>query len=417
MKKRLLSTLLAPVLCLTLLPAPAAAADGDLKILGIPVTDANKDDVLGDGLVRYDPDTNTVTLEPGAAPVSSQEDGILYTGMDTLTVVGSGARIDVRSRGIAAAELVIEPTAVLGTVSAGSVGLLGYDTVNIQAPVTVRGDYYSVYANTGITLADGLTANGEIYYQEPQDFWVFVKDNAILTEVIVTGKVPSAGGPAANPMFWPQLPQSEDCAVRSIPLAVSEGGTMELVVQPAPGKVLDGLTVTDWEGAVIPVEKIGENRWRFVQPDSTVTVTPVFRDGAATRADLALLLWEQAGKPVVNYILPFADVDQEAPYAEAVRWAAAEKLILGHADGTFRPAELLTREQAAAALYRQVQKAGGGFRGMWMYLLPCDDRAEIGEWAYEAVCWMTKEGVMEITEGRFDPRGTVTLAELSAMIR
>ena len=58
MKKRILSFLLCLVMALSLLPTAVFAADVvqyDTWVGGNRVTSANKDDVLGDGTVHYEP--------------------------------------------------------------------------------------------------------------------------------------------------------------------------------------------------------------------------------------------------------------------------------------------------------------------------------------------------------------------------
>ena len=37
---------------------------------------------------------------------------------------------------------------------------------------------------------------------------------------------------------------------------------------------------------------------------------------------LVTILWRQAQKPVVNYLMQFSDVPEGQWYSEAVRWAA-----------------------------------------------------------------------------------------------
>ena len=61
-----------------------------------------------------------------------------------------------------------------------------------------------------------------------------------------------------------------------------------------------------------------------------------------TRSALIGLLHEAQGKPVVNFLMNYSDVDQSAPYAEAIRWASSERIISGYGDGTFKPANSLT---------------------------------------------------------------------------
>lgn len=58
-------------------------------------------------------------------------------------------------------------------------------------------------------------------------------------------------------------------------------------------------------------------------------------DGTLTRAALATVLWRMEGRPVVNYLMHFSDVDEGQWYTEAVRWAASEKIMEGYGDGFF----------------------------------------------------------------------------------
>ena len=145
----------------------------------------------------------------------------------------------------------------------------------------------------------------------------------------------------------------------------------------------------------------------------------IFAPGAAaTRADFVTTLWNMAGCPVVNSILPFSDVEQESGYAEAVRWAAAVGVTNGYPDGTFRPTGTITRQEMAAFLYRFEQHLGGGFTGAWMFLLDCTDRSDVAEWAYEPMCWLTMKGLLNGDgTGALKPQATATRAEVAQFIK
>ena len=144
--------------------------------------------------------------------------------------------------------------------------------------------------------------------------------------------------------------------------------------------------------------------------------TPI-ADEPVTRAQAICELWKLAGKPVVNYILPFSDVDQEADYAEAVRWAAAEGVTAGTGNGCFSPDANITKQQLAAMLYAYAKKQGRGFAGMWMFLLQAEDRDRIAEYAYEPMCWLTMKGVLKTDEeGNLNPSATLTAAELQQIL-
>ena len=52
-----------------------------------------------------------------------------------------------------------------------------------------------------------------------------------------------------------------------------------------------------------------------------------------------------------------------------------------------------------------------------MFLLDFNDRAEISEWAYEALCYMSMKGIVNGRPGKIlDPRGFATRAEAAAML-
>ena len=85
---------------------------------------------------------------------------------------------------------------------------------------------------------------------------------------------------------------------------------------------------------------------------SATTFSP---DAVCTRAQTVTFLWRQAGSPVVNYAISFTDVDANAYYAEAVRWAVSEGVTVGTSDTTFSPDMDCTRAQIVTFMYRAAQ--------------------------------------------------------------
>ena len=139
---------------------------------------------------------------------------------------------------------------------------------------------------------------------------------------------------------------------------------------------------------------------------------------AATRADFIYALWKMADSPVVNYLMMYQDVGQEEWHAEAVRWASAMGIAKGYPDGTFRPEEAITRQEMAAFLYRYVQMQGDGFSGMWMFLLDCTDRADVAEWAYEPLCWLTMKDILNGDgTGALKPQIVANRAEMAQLLK
>ena len=139
-----------------------------------------------------------------------------------------------------------------------------------------------------------------------------------------------------------------------------------------------------------------------------VLVLPGQEQETLTRAQLAAMLCEKAGSPVVNSTLQYSDVDPADPYAEAIRWADGQEYMNGFGDGRFGPEEAVTREQMATVLYRYGQDQGQGFIGAWAFHLEFTDADQISDYAYEAVCYLTMHQIFPAEEDRFMPQGTVT---------
>ncbi|MBR3559910.1 MAG: S-layer homology domain-containing protein [Oscillospiraceae bacterium] len=138
-------------------------------------------------------------------------------------------------------------------------------------------------------------------------------------------------------------------------------------------------------------------------------------DGDTTRAMVVTMLWRMEGSPVVNYAMDFADVESDTWYTEAVRWANAEGIVEG--DGSnFNPNGAVTREQLATMLYRYAQYKGQGFTGMWAFPLNYSDAESISDWAYEPMCWMTMNGVINGIDGNLVPAGNATRAQVATML-
>jgi len=78
---------------------------------------------------------------------------------------------------------------------------------------------------------------------------------------------------------------------------------------------------------------------------SGTTDTTFAPEATLTRAMLVTILWRQAEKPLVNYLMQFSNVSEGQWHGEAVRWAASEKLVAGYGDGRFGINDPITQEQ------------------------------------------------------------------------
>lgn len=137
-----------------------------------------------------------------------------------------------------------------------------------------------------------------------------------------------------------------------------------------------------------------------------------------TRGMLVQILYNMEGKPK-GTAANFPDVQDDAWYAEAVGWAAANKVVTGYADGTFRPNDAVTREQAAAILYRYAQSKGIDVSvGENTNILSYVDVQQASEYAIPALQWAVGAGVLNGKNGgRLAPTGTATRAEIAAIMQ
>jgi len=177
--------------------------------------------------------------------------------------------------------------------------------------------------------------------------------------------------------------------------------------------------------AALPFRDVADGAWYtdavayvygkgLMEGTSGTTFSPA---AALTRAQLVTILWRYAKQPVAGGSLPFSDVEEGQWYTEAVRWAAAEELTVQQT-GRFGLDEAPTREETAAMLYRYARTKGAGFVGMWAFPLRYDDAASVSDWAYEAMCWMTMNGVILGTDqNELLPQGQLTRAQAAAMLQ
>ena len=151
---------------------------------------------------------------------------------------------------------------------------------------------------------------------------------------------------------------------------------------------------------------------------SATTFAPT---GTLSRAMLVQILYNSEGRPslddeILGY--PYADVPGDAWFADAVYWARLNNVVLGYGDENFGPNDPITREQLMTILYRYEQLQGGGFTGDWAFNLDFNDADQVSDWAYEATCWCTMNGVVTgYGNDMLLPQGTATRAEVAQMIK
>ena len=277
-----------------------------------------------------------------------------------------------------------------------------------------------------------------------------------------TGGGGGGGGGAVAPTTYDiVIPSALANTVKADKTKAAAGDTVTLTVSGE-----GTLTVTDANGKTVALTDLGSGKYTFKMPSAKVSVgfkttadqpcdggkdcpsapftdvdtakwyhlsvdyvlTHKMMNGVSSRAFapnanltrgmLVQILYNLEGKPK-GTAANFSDVQADAWYAEAVGWAASNKVVTGYADGTFRPNAAVTREQAAAILYRYAQSKGIDVSvGENTNILSYVDVQQASEYAIPALQWAVGAGVLNGKNGgRLAPTGTATRAEIAAIMQ
>ncbi len=98
----------------------------------------------------------------------------------------------------------------------------------------------------------------------------------------------------------------------------------------------------------------------------------------------------------------FSDVPANAWYAEALQWAAENKLVKGYSDGTFRPKKEISREEMITILYKYAAYKGRDVSAT-ADLSKFTDSDQISEFARPAIEWAVATGIISGTGNNMLP--------------
>ena len=145
-------------------------------------------------------------------------------------------------------------------------------------------------------------------------------------------------------------------------------------------------------------------------------ITTGFEDGTfrptnpVTRQAAAAFLYRLAGEPPVAGVAGFSDVPVGHRFHDEIAWLVAEGITTGFEDGTFRPTNPVTRQAAAAFLYRL---AGG---------LPVTGAAGFPDVPsnhpfHDEIAWLVAEGITTgWPDNTFRPTNRVTRQAMAAFL-
>lgn len=264
------------------------------------------------------------------------------------------------------------------------------------------------------------------------------------------------GGGSTTPTYPPAVEKpGEGGDVTIKPSNPSTGDKVTITPKPDTGHEVDKITVTDKNGKPVNVTKNPDGTYSFTQPSGKVTIRVTYKPVETTwrnpftdvhesdwyyeavhfvherglmggygnglfgpnnnlsRAQLAQILFNKEGRPVVNYLMDFSDVSGEAWYAEAVRWATSQGIVGGYGGGKFGPNDPITREQLAVMLWRYAGSPAATNKELHFA-----DADQISGYALEAMRWAVENGIISgYGNGQVGPRGQATRAQVAQMLK
>lgn len=361
-QRKLLSLLLALMMTLSSLCVSALAADGDHNLKA-----------------EYDPNTGSVTITADGLTATS---GYLIRVMDNennlVAMTGAKQTDGAIKAGIASDEANIQQTKVDGGVY--QVSLIGpAGTAVDNCKITVKSasgssDSPGSNSNTGGNTSGGASG--------------------------------AAGGGAVANTTTVEVSKASNGSLKVSSTTAKAGDRVTVTLTPNSGYEADTLTVKDKSGATVTATRNANGTYAFTMPGTgklpvsvsatfkaietkpvtpTPTATPVFTDvnanayyadavkwavekgitngtgtntfspdASCTRGQVVTFLWRAAGSPEpTSASTSFADLGSaSAYYYKAVLWAVENKITNGTSDTAFSPNAIVNRGQVVTFLYR-----------------------------------------------------------------
>lgn len=323
----------------------------------------------------------------------------------------------------------------------------GSATVSREITFTITGDFKAeITADSGYKL----TQNGNTY---------------TITEKSTSGGAshPEAGSTSSSDRYDITKPSKvENGSIKVSDSKAEKGDTVTITVTPDEGYELDKLAVYDKDGDKLDLKDKGDGKFTFEMPKGDVeievsfaliedeTVKANFADVAAdawyadavqyvyengmmsgtsettfspdvttTRGMIVTILYRLEGSPDLlneNLGYPYADVDANAYYADAVYWARQNGIVSGMSAEQFAPNDAITREQMAAILYRYAQFKGYDVSAK-ADLSVYTDAAQVSTYATDAMAWANGAQLITGTsQATLTPAGNATRAQVATIL-
>ncbi|AIQ21245.1 hypothetical protein H70357_34570 [Paenibacillus sp. FSL H7-0357] len=145
-------------------------------------------------------------------------------------------------------------------------------------------------------------------------------------------------------------------------------------------------------------------------------------DQDITRAEFAAIIVRGLGLKTDNSTIPFSDVKSADWYSSFISTAHSYNLINGFEDGTFRPLEKITREQAMVILAKAIKITGlksnlqtnNGEELLSSFV----DSSHVSAWAATSITDILQAGiVLGRSDHRLEPEAPISRAEVAVTVK
>jgi hypothetical protein len=218
---------------------------------------------------------------------------------------------------------------------------------------------------------------------------------------------------------------ANDSPTGDVPNNSAPNGNMPSNNLPGPAQAGDGEQPTAPVQFINPFYDVSQSDWfyenvAYVYLNGFMTGTGQGHfapNTAATRAMVVQVLYNIQNRPsVAGRDVPFNDVAVGRWHTDAVVWAYHQGLVSGFGDGSFRPSETITRAHLIVILNNYANLIGAELPAV-REPQAFTDAAGIRNYAAEAIARFSQAMIISgRPDGRFDPQGSATRAELAAIL-
>lgn len=224
-------------------------------------------------------------------------------------------------------------------------------------------------------------------------------------EIVVYRKVKEAG---------------EFGTVYKMVVTISVGEATETPVEPEPEEEGEAIEFTDiteeFTYAEMAIQELAKKG--IINGMGNGLYAPA---GSLTRAQISKIMVESLGYEQVEYTGGFSDVDASDWFAGYVQAAVDAGIFVGYPDGTFKPDQVISRQEMAVVAARGAIDMGlvtpERVAKFVMEKSAYVDKDAVPEWAANEVAWLEAQGVFaEIAVETFEPVKVVNRAEAAVTV-